>query len=129
MVSVGVVVETEGRGFEKRLSTFLPHVASCLDQQLLESLADLSEKEGEENEEDGEKEEEGKGRKLVKVGMDTQKLDEEEMEEDSLLEERRTEEVDRLLFSTLSSLTKILHHCDVMGLSEHASRMCSIWGK
>ena len=126
MLALGVIVETEGRGFEKRLSTFLPHITSCLDQQLLESLADLNKKEEEEKDDDGEEEE----RKKAKVGRGIQEGEklEEEVEDEGLLEERRTEDVDRLLFSTLNSLSKILQHCDVVALSEHTSRMCSIWG-
>ena len=110
----------------KRLPTFLPLIGQCLDQQELErevkqTLLKDQEKnvEGDaENgsEEEGDKEEEEDSGRIV------------EAKEEERLAERQAEEMDRLLISTLSTLTKLLHECDILQTSEHSTMMCNIWG-
>ncbi len=107
--------------FVKRLSVFLPHVASCLNQQQLEGR--------------GSKGDSGEDKMGLEKDNGMEENEEEEEDEaekdddDALLAERREEEVDRLLFSALTTLSKMLHHCDVLWTTECASMMSTIWGK
>ena len=130
MLCLGIIVGAESKSFMKRLPTFLPLIGQCLDQQELErEVKQTWLKDQEKNvegdaenssEEEGDKEEEEDSGGIVEA--------KEEEEKEERLAERQAEEMDRLLISTLTTLTKVLHECDILQTSEHSTMMCNIWG-
>ena len=84
---------------------------------------------------EGEKEDEGETMGEGEGGMEGEEKEGEGETEDTLVEEEDKErETDRLLFSTLSTLHRMIRECDLLSLSTSGSgslyvNMHSVWGK
>lgn len=122
MVALGLLVESESQSFTKRLPIFLPLIRRCILFQKTDEGGD-----GQEEAKDDEKGDETDTCNGAEVGeggempVDSQQL--------KVKEEEGEGEMDRLLFSTLGTMSKILQECDIMRTSMHASIMSEIWSK
>ena len=122
MQTLGLLVETESQHFIKHLPIFLPHIQQCL----LPNGPGTTMEEVEE----GKKEEEDSSNEDMQeedcVLMETDKTD-------SKLSERIGEDKlktgDHLLFTTLSTLSKILQECDVIRSPDFSSELKEIWSE
>ena len=98
---LGLLVEVEGLGFEKRLATFLPLLLQCLNEE--DRLNDIHSHE--------------------ETPSEDKEMDYQEEEED------READMDHLLFSTLSTLEKIYSECSIIRVSTYQEQLNELWGE
>ena len=141
---MGLLVEVEGRSFEKRLPLFLPLLCNCIslyDPQAPEGVVEGTET-SEEVESDEEDEKaidnvesngavDGNKSEMTENGESEMDVEQSEIEEPSNLDSRKSNVgiMDQLLFSCLSTLRKICTECSVLRCPTHCETMNLIWSK
>ena len=143
MQTLGLMVEVEGQAFERRLSTFLPLLSSCLkscesearewDAQELDVAvcpATVTQRDELEMETD-----ETAAQSVIFSKDEEEKEGDEEGEKEEDKEEEEegrpgnmAAALDHLLFSTLSTLEKICSACSVIRGSTYCDHMNHLWG-
>ena len=142
---LGLMVETEGTGFEKRVVKFLPLLSNCLqlyevmnsekDTDRTHSCSDDDEEERKENpviSEDDDMQVDAV-EEVVEVDKPQHQMESEgdlatEWKRPSLCDEDERD-LDHLLFGTLSTLEKICNACTVLRVPMYAEVMNELWGE
>ena len=138
---LGLWVEVEGQGFEKRLPLFLPLLYNCVclydpkapdGLHVTEEVTEQEDKDGEEEgedrmEESNEDGDDGTGTENEGIKNRESGMDVEQSEADSQTATVRI--LDQLLFSILSTLRKTFSTCSVLQGSTHSDVMNQIWSE
>ena len=151
---LGLLVEVEGQGFEKRVSTYLPILIDCLslydpystEEEFKETANTKPGSLSLDNEDSTAEDGEPAHVAAIKDDLEEEGVSDGEAEMDVTVEEDTEEEekeeitreltgvaamaaLDYLLFTTLSSIHKLVVHCSVLRVSSFASHMTVMWGK
>ena len=146
---LGLMVETEGTGFEKRLVKFLPLLSKCL--QLYKLMNSDEDADRTHSRDDDDDEEERKKNPVISeddemqvdaAGERTEAVEvatlhnQMESEGDLATEWKRPSlsddderDMDHLLFGTLSTLEKICNACTVLRVPMYSELMNELWGE